>query len=262
MTVIGHEDVVTALTVEFPRVALLAGPASVGKWTTAEHVRRHHKIFEPDVLRVKFLDMAAARTISAYVSRAPSGAAGRAVIARLDNARPEALNVLLKPLEDSGPDVHFLLVSSQHVPATVETRARRYDFSLLSTDEMIRLLTEVRHLSPALAKRLAEVSGGQVRTALAVTSLVEQKNLVLLAVRALRDADPASLERLSDRWRDEHTELLARWAQEAVSQRWRLFNAEETGEMGRLPLRVLVALRTDVRPRLVVRSLLPDLVRN
>lgn len=262
MGVVGHEDVVSALTVEFPSVALLCGPPSVGKWTTAEHVRRHHKIFEPDVLRVRRLDAEGVANVVDFASRAPSGAAGRAVIARLDNTRSSAFNVLLKPLEEAGPSMHFLLVTSQPVPLTVETRARRYDFGLLSMDEVTRFLMDERRMSASTAKRLAGVSRGQVKRALAALDIADRKSLVLAAVRSLKENDAAALESLADRWRDEHTELLATWARESVSHQWRLFNAEETGDVGSLPLRTLVVLRRDVRPRLVVRSLLPDLLRS
>jgi DNA polymerase III delta prime subunit len=261
MGVIGHNEVVSALLVEFPPVALLCGPPSVGKWTTAEHVRRHYQIFEPDVLRARHLDMESAGEVADFASRAASGPAGRVAIVRLDNARPEALNVLLKPLEESGPDMHFMLVSSQPVPFTIESRARRYDFGLLSVEDVTRFLKQKRGMSDALASRLAAVSGGQIRAALESMDVAERKSLVLAAVRALREKDPAALESLADRWRDEHTELLAKWAREAVSHQWRLFNVEETGQVGNLPLRVLVALRRDVRARLVVRSLLVDLLR-
>lgn len=260
MTVIGHASVVSSLTTEFPPAALLWGPKSVGKWTAAEHVCVQHKISEPDLLRVRRLGMAEARDVVFFAQRAAAGGRGRACIIRLDGATPNAVDVLLKSVEDAGSALHFLLVTSGTVPQTLRDRCRAYIFGLLSTEEVEAVLV-ARGLSVAAARKVATQSGGRVKAALAALNVAEDKTLVLAALRALREADLAALEALADRWRDEHTELLVRWASECVSQRWRTFNEAETGLETALALRVLTALRQDVRPRLVVRATLTDVLR-
>lgn len=260
MGVRGHDAVVEALTAEFPAVSILRGPRSVGKWTVAEQVRRSHGIVEPDVLRARSLTIPAVRAIADFVSRAPARPQGRVVIARLDGASPAALNVLLKPLEEAGPDVHFLLTSAVSPPVTLLSRAHVFDLGLLPPAVVSEILREERGIQPAQAKRLGELSGGQVRQALRALVMADEKSLVLSCLRALREKNPEALEGLALRWRDEHTAMLGTWAQEAVSGRWRLFNEAETGEVGTLPLRVLLALRRDSRPRLIIRSVLMDVL--
>lgn len=259
--VIGNTAAVEALNREFPRAALLWGPPSVGKWTAAEFVRAEHKIFEPDVLRIPRLGMTEAHEAVAFSQCAPSQEHGRACLISLDHASPGAADVLLKAVEDAGPHMHFLMVAARPVPQTLRDRARIYRFGLLTQGEVQTVLTEVRKMATPLAHRLAEQSGGQVKTALDALVVADDKALVLAMLRALREGDQAALDALADRWRDEHTKLLARWATEAVSRQWRTFSEAETGIDLSLALRVLTVLRRDVRPRLVVRALLASVLR-
>lgn len=259
--VVGHADVVRSLVRDFPPVALLWGPKSVGKWTAAEHARAENKIFEPDVLRIRRLGMDEARSVVDFASRAAHTESGRAVLIDLDTGSASAQATLLKTLEDTGPSVHFLLTSSRSCPDTLRSRARQYTFGLLSSGEVAQVMRARGH-SVAQSVRLGEQSGGQVRAALAALGMAENKSVVLAAVRALREGDSEALVALADRWRDEHTTLLVQWGHEAVSGRWRLFNDAESGLSNTLlPLRVLIALRRDVRPRLVVRSVLADVLK-
>lgn len=257
---IGHMEVVAALTEQFPSAALLWGPPSVGKTLAAEQVRRAHKIFEPDVLRIRRLGVPEARTLIDFASRAASTPAGKVAIVQLDGADRAATDALLKVTEDVHPGMHFLLVASEPIAHTLWDRAQVYPFGLLTQAQVAEFLRTQRGMSAVAAERLAEQSGGQVRGALEALHLAETKAPVLAAVRALRENDPDGLESLAERWRDEHTVLLVRWAHEAVSLRWRTFNDAETGEVGSLPLRVLLALRREARPRLLVRSVLMDLL--
>ena len=64
------------------------------------------------------------------------------------------------------------------------------------------------------------------------------------------------------KWTDEHTELLVVWCTETITERWKLFKAEDADLPGqKLPLRLLIALRADIRPRLVVRHSLLSVLR-
>lgn len=262
MQIFGNTRTVTALVEEFPAVALLTGPTSVGKWTAAEHARQVHKIREPDVIRVRRLWRSEAREVVDFASRFSSTEHGKAAIIDLDAGEPAAVDVLLKVTEEPADGMHFLLVTSKPVPVTLLSRARVFEFGLLTQAEVSALLQDQRKMSPSLADRLAEQSGGRVSTALSALTHQDDKALVLAAVRALREHDAVGLESLADRWREEHTDLLVQWATEAVSRRWMMFNEAETGTVGPIPLRTLMVLRTYARPRLVVRSSLMSVLRS
>jgi len=259
---VGNEGAVKNLIEEFPPVALLWGPTSVGKWTAAEQARREHMISEPDVIRVKRLTISQARDIVRFTSVAPSTVRGKVAIINLDGAHTDALNVLLKPLEESDPSVHFMLIASALVPPTIRTRARQYSFGLLTEAEIAQILVADRGLSASAATRLAGAAGGQVKKALSVLVAGEDKSLVLTALRSVREGNLEALGVLADRWRDEHTALLVDACTEAVSEQWRMFSRAEVGEVpDSVLLRILMAVRKDVRPRLVIRSSLMDVVR-
>lgn len=258
--VVGNTASVLALTTEFPMVALLSGPTSVGKWAAAEQARRANKIFEPDVLRIHRLGVTEAAALIDFALTAAAGTHGRAAIIDLDGARRGPGAMLLTLLERPLPGLHVLLISSQPLPETLSSRARVYPFGLLSTPQVAYVLRHERGIAPPQATTLAQGSGGQVSAALDMLAVAEDKPLVLAAVAALRTRDTEALAGLADRWRAAHTTMLGRWAQEAVSGQWRWFTRAECADAGSLPIRVLLALRADVRPRLVVRSVLMDLV--
>ena len=255
---IGHEPTRQFLaTTGLPRVVLFLGPASVGKWTLAEQLRRDLDIDRSTVVRVRSLTMDAARELTSLaLTHGP-----RLIIIRLDGASDAAMNVLLKALEEADGGNRFILIASGHVLTTLMSRAQLHFFGLLSADQVKEILIE-RRFNPVEAERLAKASGGQVRTALALADNVDAKVVVLSALRCITERDADSLDNLAAKWTDDHTTLMARLCREAISRRWALFSEAEVDGLGRkLPLRILTALRADVRPRLVVRASLMSVLR-
>lgn len=258
--IIGQE-VVEKLS-SLPKVSLFEGPYSVGKWTTAEVLRRTNKISDADVLRVNKLRVGEAVSISRFSSMAPTSSDQRLVIVSLDGATVPALNHLLKTLEDAPDTSRFVMVASRPVLETVRSRATVFPFHALSTESVAEILETKKKFSPTQARIWAERSGGSVWAALSSADAVDAKPVVMLAVKAFRDLDPASLDKAADKWSEKHTALLVQWCQECITKQWRLFNDDESGIEGRtIPMRILMALRADVRPRLLVRSSLMSALR-
>lgn len=261
MRVIGNETAQAELADWFPRVALLLGPPSVGKRTAAEAIIEEKGIDPRDRLFLPSMALTDARAAVQFSSSTPSVVGGtRAVVADIDNSTREALETLLAALESPHSTAMFWLVSSKTPLPTLQTRAITIRFQPLTDQQVSQVLQERRGFSRGKADKYASVSYGSVGRALRAARSFEDKNLVLLAVRALREKDPELLDDLALRWTEDHTSTLIVWATEAVTQRWALFNAAETGEVGNLPLKVLAATARRVRPRLVVRSQLMDLV--
>lgn len=260
MSVIGHQELTRVLAEELPPVALFLGPASVGKWTTAEWLRREHTIDDGDLLRIRRLTADDARTLVRFATTAPMKEKKLAIV-RLDRATPPAQHILLKTLEEI-PDTSKVILIAENPPLpTVTSRSTVYPFRLLTTDEVTEILLR-RKFQPTEAKRLAELSGGHVQQALTVAESMEFKVTVLAAVRALRERDAGALDNLAGKWSDEHTELLAQLCREAITYKWRIFSDAEVEGMGRkLPMQILRALRPNVRPRLVIRASLMSILR-
>lgn len=257
--VVGHTNVIARIEAEKPPVSLFLGPSSVGKWTVAEYLRGVWRIDESDTLRIENLTVQAARDLVDFALYAGS-AFRRLAIVRLDRASPGALNVLLKTLEEGHDGTDFILIADETPIATITTRAVSYRFGFLSPGNVADVL-RARNFREDDAARYAEMSGGQVSRALSVVNSKDVLHTVRVAVRGLREMDPAVLESTAKEWSDEHTSLLAQWCRETLTGRPRIFSVEEFIESRRVPLRVLEALSENVRPRLLVRSSLMAVAR-
>lgn len=255
-SIVGHREVISRIEAEKPPVSLLLGPESVGKWTAAEYLRGIWRVDEGDTLRVMSLTMEAAHDIVRFSSTTPVASPKRLVIVRVPDRNGAPVEVLLKTLEEGTETTDFILIAqtSLAVIPTLWSRATVYHFGFLEEDDVAAVLTG-RNFHEGEAKRLATLAGGQIRRALDVVNARELKNVVLLVLKAFRELDPKALEAAAAKWTDDHTALLTQWCHEAITGRWRAFLPEESGIQGRaIPLKILLALNANVRPKLLVRS--------
>ena len=244
-----------------PPVSLLIGPKSVGKWTMAEHLRAHYNILDSDLLRVFNLTADSSRMLVKFSASFPVGTRKLAIV-RLDSAARNSLNTLLKTLEESFSFMNFILLAEEFPIPTIVSRAQVFRVGLLSVEEITQILVEYKGFNPDTALNRAQLSGGQVERALAVQDMKEQKMLVLRVLAAFRENNESILDELAPQWKDEHTELLTLWCSETITKRWKFFSEGESEIPGKsLPLRILMALRAEIRPRLVVRASLVSVLR-
>lgn len=257
----GHEEIRETVDNYLPPVSLFLGPTSVGKWEMAERVRKLRKFHAGDVLRVRRLTQENARFIVKFASERPKGSA-RLIIARLgEQASSGAQNTLLKALEES-PDTYFILIADTEPLPTVSSRAHTFRFGLLSDEEVFNILVQVKGMNPNSAIESAEASGGQVENALRHFKDKESKIVVLKALEAIQSRDANLLESLATSWNEEHTELLTYWCYETLTSQWRKFKPQDTTISGtKIPLRILLATREGLRPRLVVRAALASVLQ-
>lgn len=257
----GHERIVQALEKRLPLVSLFLGPDSVGKWELAEHLIRFWKFDQSDVLRVNRLTQDNARAIVGFSQTKAKGDA-RLVIVKLDHkATKGAQNTLLKALE-APYATHFILVGQELPLPTIRSRAEIFEFGLLTEEEVALVLTERRRYSREKAELLASYSGGQIKAALEYTRVQEDKLTVLKALDAINRKDLTGLESLSASWQQEHTDLLVRWCYEALTKKWKYFISDDSSIANtKIPLRILLSLQEDLRPRLVIRSALASVIQ-
>lgn len=256
MRVIGHEPIRQRLSESLPAVSLFIGPESVGKRLTAEWVRQEYGYGEHQTMRVNFLSMDAARDLTEFAR-----GTDRLAIIQLDKASRAALNALLKTLEDA-PATKFILISQETPIETITSRATKFQFGLLTEEQVTKFFSEVRNFKPELAERYASKSGGQIKRAFQFMTGYDAKPLVLQVIRAFREHDLVGLERLADKWTDDATELLREWCTEQITGHWFIFDNAETEIHGKeLALKILMALSANVRPRLVVRASLMNILK-
>lgn len=265
MSIHGHETLIKRLLEQKnTKSFVLVGPASVGKWTVAEHVINEWGVTQADLMMVKHMTVEDARDAVLFSSYAPVSSPVRVVLARIGRDAEAVQNILLKALEEAPVTSRFILVTNDwdRVLPTLSSRCWLAFFSLLSTEDLTAVL-EDRGFKPAQARVWAERGQGQVKRALAFREVSDAKPLVAAVVKSFREKDPLLLDKSADGWTDAHTDLLVTWCNEAITRHWNVFSDEEAGVRGRaIPMKMLMALRTDVRPKLVVKSVLADLLRS
>jgi replication-associated recombination protein RarA len=257
----GHEKNLKAVKNHLPSVLLFEGPASVGKWELAEYIREKWGFKNSDTLRIKRLTQENARFAAKFANERPRGWS-KLVIVRLNRkATKGAQNILLKSMEEAR-DATFILITEEAPLETVRSRAIPYKFGLLSEEDVYKILTIRLRYSEERAETMAKLSGGQIKRALSHKRDQESKLVVMKALDAVHRRDAEALESLVKLWQQEHTDLLVQWCYEALTGRWKLFVPEESSITGKkVPMRILVALSEDLRPRLVVRSALSSVLQ-
>lgn len=261
MPYFGHSEIVQAVDNHLPAVSLFLGPSSVGKWELAERLKYVKNFKSSDVLRVRRLTQENARFIVKFASKRPKGSARLVIVRLTDKATVGAQNTLLKALEESS-NTYFILIAEEEPIATIKSRAVVFNFGLLTDEDVFNILLQRRNYPAEKALECAKLSGGQLDRALGHAQDKESKMLVLRAVDDIWRRDSSDLESLASLWREEHTELLTTWCYESLTSQWKIFSREDSAVQGtKIPLRILIAIRENLRPRLIVRSALASVLQ-
>lgn len=259
--VIGHDRIIERLNRGVPSVSIFRGEKSVGKWTTALWVRDQLGISDGDFLALRFLNMENVRDATRFVKQAPFGK-NRLLVVYLGGASWNIQGALLTTLEKLPETSMVILVTPlDTLSPPLRSRGEMFDFSLLREEHVKRILMR-RNFNEGTATHLAGLSGGHVDAALRFADSNETKIAVLSAVRSMLSRDAKTLDSFASRWSEEHTVLLDAMCREAIIGRAHTFTTEEIEALGRkLALKILTAIRTDVRPRLVVHSQLMTVLK-
>jgi len=257
----GHKKIRAKLDQDFPTALIFRGPESVGKWTTAEHYREKHGYLESDVIRVHKLSASLAREVREFMQTAPVGSQ-RLAIVRIDNAPPSTMDVLLKAVEEASAQFRFIFITTGAVPPTLLSRLNVYQFGYLKVQDIQRVLIDKKNFKPDSALRAAEGGRGSVQGALQASDPDNLKQHAVKAVEAIMSKDEDKLDGLAAHWSDADTNSLSLWCREALTKQWKFFQPEDVDSPRRdIPLKILLALRSEVRPKLVVRSSLQRVLR-
>jgi hypothetical protein len=255
---VGHQRVLSALNTELPPVVLLLGPPSVGKWTMCHRLAEIHNVGMVDrFLCPDGFTAAVARSVLSFVGKAPFGQF-KLVQARLDGSTNQALNVLLKTLEEPPVTAKFLLTSAARPLATIASRAQIYRLGLLTDKEVYDILLGHGY-SPVAAARASVLGRGQVKVAMSMDSAESSRAAVLQVIRALAAGDRDMFERALKGWDTTTVELLHVWLLERITGRWAHFSeADSFGITTRRALAMFAALNQlpAAQARLGVRAAL------
>jgi replication-associated recombination protein RarA len=258
--VIGHVNARAYLERELPVATLLHGPASVGKWTLANHIAQHYQVRPNDRWDVpQGLTMETVKLVSAYAARAPMGAF-KLIVARLDSSHDRALHALLKTLEEPPPQVKFLLTSASRTLPTISSRCKVFELGMLNADELENIY-RAQGLPQVKARRAAKYARGQVSRGYLVDAVAAPRTTVTTLISALATGDGEKFDALFKNWDGACTELLSTFFTECLTRRWVLFTPEEAygidNDRPRLWQMVSSISRLSyARPRLGVRAAL------
>lgn len=257
---IGHTTARAYLERELPVATLLHGPASVGKWTLADHLARHYHVRSNDRWDVPLgLSVETVKLVSAYAARAPMGEF-KLIVARLDSSHDRALHALLKTLEEPPPKVRFLLTSASRSLPTISSRCKVFELGFLSPHELEDIYRS-QGLPQLKARRAATFARGQVARGYQVDTINAPRNTVTTLVRALASGDGDGFDSVWKDWDAHCTELLSTFFTECLTRRWVLFTQADAGgiEGDRQKLWQMVSSISRLsyaRPRLGVRAAL------
>jgi len=261
--IVGHDVAVTALRKSLPPTVLLTGPKSVGKRTLAFVLIDHHGIKKQDVFH-RFdrpLSVEDSRYIQRFLSTRPFGRY-KVIAMCLDGASIEALNALLKVMEEPPDCARFLLTASSPTLLTVESRATVYRLGYLSEEQVTKVLTKRFSYTIERARLAARGGGGQMFRAIGVGDLDIAKGPVLSLLKAASQGDEELLLNALAKFDEPQMELLKQWGMEARTGVWRVFDSSEGyGLQGNRQAvdRICRALEMGARPRLAAKYALLDI---
>lgn len=263
---IGHQVARAYLERGLPTATLLYGPRSVGKWTLANHLALHHRVCNIDRWQIDHgLTIDTVRLVTAYAARAPQGAF-KLIQARIDAASREALNALLKTLEEPPPRVRFLLTSSSRTLPTIASRCTVFEMGMLRTTELEQIY-RTQGYPGQKAQRAALYARGQVSRGYEVDGVDPHRNQIRHVVKAITTGDRAMFDTVFKTWDVRSTQSLAMFFTECLTQRWNTYTEADACGLHRdrdTLWRMVSAISRlpAARPRLGVRTALePFLTR-
>lgn len=263
---IGHQAARAYLERRLPLATLLVGPVSVGKWTLATHLIRHHQVKPLDRWEVPHgLTIDTVRLICAYAARAPQGPF-KLIVARLDSSSHQALNALLKTLEEPPPQVRFLLTSSAQTLPTIASRCTVFELGLLPPADLEHIY-RAQGYAVGKARTVAHYARGQVTRGYDYESAGPVKSQILTLAKALAERDRDLFATVFAAWDGRCAQTLSTFFTECLTHRWSVFSESETcglhHDRGRLwAMAAAVGRLPAARPRLGVRvALEPFLTR-
>ena len=257
---IGHAIARAHLERHLPTATLLFGPASVGKWTLANHLADHHHVANVDRWQVPHgMTIDTVRLITAYARRAPQGAF-KLIQARLDSSSRAALNALLKTLEEPPPRVKFLLTSASRTLPTIASRCTVFELGILSPRELENIYVN-QGFTPSKAAKAAAYAHGQVSEGYDAESADMHRNQVASLAKALSTGDKELFDNVFRSWDGRSQQMLATLFTECLTHRWTVFTAEDAHGLDRQRTRLLrmvasLGMLTAARPRLGARAAL------
>lgn len=253
----GHDELRASLKRSgLPQVSMFAGPWSVGKHTLARSELRRAGINAAETLDTKErLSVEVACQTKQFLQTRPLGTR-KGCIVHTDSANEQALNTLLKILEEPPKYATIIIVTSKPTLLTIASRAEKIQFGFLTTEEVASVLRDKFGLSNELATRAAKASRGQIKRAIEMTDIDSLKAPVVSLAKAMSDGDEELLARIASTWTQQNTRMLKTLLHEILFTEPNVFSSTERFNLRRNTpglAKAYKALGSKARPRIAVK---------
>jgi len=198
-TIDSLKTILTRKRVDIPHVFLFFGPSGCGKTTVARILAKELGANDMDITEINFADqngVDTARDIRAKMFYRPSCGEARVwILDEFHMATAQAINCLLKPMEDTPPFTYFMICTTNpaKVIGTTKTRSVQYVLNSYTEDQIKYIVKRVargekKPLSQEVYDTIAASSFGSGRLALnileKVIDLPEEKQVATAKIVA------------------------------------------------------------------------------
>lgn len=259
---IGHKFAVAALCKGLPRCALLIGPDSVGKRTLSLELAKFHKIVDADLCEIEKLRMPDARALGEWSRQMPIRSAQRLAVVDLDGSSVQALNAMLKTLEEAPESFRAILraTAGYKLLDTVVSRCEVFHLGYLQELEVHDVLI-AKGMSSTEAMKLSWKSGGQMSVALGGHNQDYAKTIAVNVVKAFANGDKNLFDHAIEDVNEDVLKWMRVWSLEVNTGKWKHFKADQRFGMKQRELSlIMIKLQKDVRVKLLLKSMWDDLI--
>jgi hypothetical protein len=258
---LGHEEVVEALSYQLPPVAVITGPSSVGKRLIAVQAAITHDVHRLDFLEIKKLSTLSAELIQDFVETKPYGNF-KCCLIDLDAASIQSTHKLLKVLEEPPNYAKFVLVSSKRLPKPILTRSQRYTVGLLRPTDLQKILLS-KGISEVDSKKLSHL--GRVDIALESYKKSVSVSIAISILDAVLSGDYILFLQAYKAADDTVADTIISILQESASQRWKMYSPDSLGDFSKKEVAIKVlnvwSNLSIARPVLAVKVTLESLMK-
>lgn len=258
---VGHQEVIGALSSQLPPVSIITGPPSVGKRLIAGHAAMLNKVSRVDFMEISRLTVSEATRVKNFMSTEPMQNIKFALI-DVDCASNAAVNDLLKALEEPATYARFSIISSTKLPSTLRTRGYKYSVGLLKPSDLQTILIS-KGLPAEDASSLSAL--GRVDIALEHYAQAAARSSALTVLDSVLSNDYILFSQAYKAVDDKTAKVILSILQESATQRFRTYNPEYLGAFAQqnVAMAVLAAWSavSDAKPKLAVRAALESIMK-